>query len=677
MSAAASVESLPPLTARLRPPTTPGTPLGDGFRNDVQGLRGVAVLLVVLYHAREVVPGGYVGVDVFFVVSGFVITRSLRREYLDRGTVGVGSFVSRRVRRLMPALAATLVGTCALSLLVASPTGQIQATAETARAAAVSLANFQLYGAADYFDPAAETNPLLHTWSLSVEEQFYAAYAVLLAVTAGALVGVRARWWARAAMVAVVVLSIAASIRWTRGDELLGVDDPVRWAYFAPFGRVGEFLVGVLVATHQGASTRRPVVRDLGAAVGCAAIVGSAMLLQADSAFPGWVVLVPVIGTAMVLGARSGRVARVLSVRPLTWVGDISYGWYLWHWPLIVLAVTIDLDLVWPAVALSLVIAAVSYRWMEEPIRRRADWTGWRAAVLAAACIGTAVGSAFVTTRLADTGLGLDVDAFVTRTEARDRGCHTDVDEPIPPIQSCTWPVPGATGLVMLVGDSHAISIADTVVAEGNALGYDVAVQTRSICPFQTRRVLRRGCAAYQRDTIALVESLRPDVLVIANRAPAYTHPEVVPGFPVVDADDELPATTRDAVSAWDEGWRELIERIDEPAGRIVILETVPEFDDDAYSFSPPSVLRPRGRSATISLDEVADRRSATSSVHRGIAAGYDDVEIVDPVPILCGDVCSQRRPDGWVFYDDDHVSLYGASLLGPALAEAFSAAGD
>ena len=88
-------------------------------------------------------------------------------------------------------------------------------------------------------------------------------------------------------------------------------------------------------------------------------------------------------------------------------------------------------------------------------------------------------------------------------------------------------------------------------------------------------------------------------------------------------------------------------------------------------------MLRPPGRSATISLDEVADRRSAISSVHRGIAAGYDDVEIVDPVPILCGDVCSQRRPDGWVFYDDDHVSLYGASLLGPALAEAFSAAGD
>ncbi|MFL5937237.1 MAG: acyltransferase family protein [Gaiellaceae bacterium] len=382
---------------------------GDGFRPDIQGLRGVAVLIVALDHAD--VPGmggGYVGVDVFFVISGFLITGWLLRRAFDSAHVPFGDFYAARARRILPGAVLTLVATCAASVVYLNPVRAL-AVLHDALWAAFFAANVHFADVgADYFARDDPPSPIQHFWTLAVEEQFYLAWPLFLAAALLVLrVGRRGGRVSRRGLAGVVAMGVAASLTWSIH---LTASNPTA-AYFSTAARAWELGVGALIAIGLPWILRVPAA--LGAALswlGLAGILGAAVAFGPGTPFPGTAALLPVVAAGLVVagGATSGCRAGatlILARAPLRPLGDVSYGFYLWHWPPLAIAAQYaghPLSLVQNLVLLALAFALsyATYRVYENPLRharrlrrRRpalALWPVSVSAVLLAAALGTA-----------------------------------------------------------------------------------------------------------------------------------------------------------------------------------------------------------------------------------------------------------------------------------------------
>lgn len=306
------------------------------YRRELDGLRAVAVVPVILYHLGVPgVAGGFVGVDVFFVLSGFFITRQIAYD-LDLGAFSLLAFYDRRIRRLFPALVAMLLCSTVLAFLLLLP-HDLERFGSTLAAAALSVSNVQLWRMADYFAPAAETLPLLHTWSLAVEEQFYIAFPLLMA----AIWRLGSRRCI-AIVAAITALSLALSIWgvWTR---------PAASFYLLPT-RAWELSLGSLLALGAVPPPRNEDVRRLAATVGLLAILAAVVTFSARTPTPGLSALLPCLGCALVVWSGEGReastcapstvmrspVMALLCAPPVVFTGLVSYSLYLWHWPIIV-----------------------------------------------------------------------------------------------------------------------------------------------------------------------------------------------------------------------------------------------------------------------------------------------------------------------------------------------------
>lgn len=382
------------------------------LRFDVQGLRAVAVLLVVAFHAGLPVPGGFIGVDVFLVISGFVITGMLLREIEATGTISLRNFYSRRVKRLLPALALVITVVMGLSVFYGSSLGSQQTTASTGLGATYLAANVVIYAdSIEYFSPEATTNPLLHTWTLSVEEQTYLVFPSLLLASwvvarmlRRSFTSVRdrdvdighersLRASRRGVGTMVVVIGVASFLV----SLLVSMDRtslPPAWAFYSSLARVWEFAVGAWLALSAAGLRRvHPAASLLLGIGGAIAILLGAFGLSGDVPYPGVAALVPVVGTAAVITAgfrATSAVPRTLATTPMVRIGDVSYSWYLWHWPLIVYAAVIWPGRPWAlvaAAAASLLVAVASYRWVEHPIRAHPNIRGWRIAGVLAVCV--------------------------------------------------------------------------------------------------------------------------------------------------------------------------------------------------------------------------------------------------------------------------------------------------
>jgi peptidoglycan/LPS O-acetylase OafA/YrhL len=350
----------------------------DLKRRDIQGLRAVAVLGVIAFHAGLPVPGGFTGVDVFFVISGFVITQVLLRE-LDTGTDGILlRFYTRRVRRLLPALALLVSVTLLLTPLILSPLGAQQVTALTGVGAMLLVGNIVIAEqTGDYFALAAETNPLLNVWSLSVEEQFYLFFpALLLFILLRA--HKRPRVLLSAALMVIGGLSFALAVAGSRGYGYLLGEFAWLLGFYSPVVRIWEFILGVLVAlgAQRVCQLPRKVLSVLGL-VGIGMVLLSYLVISDQTPFPGPMTMLPTVGALFIVAAGMGSqntTTRILSIPPLVRVGDWSYSLYLWHWPFIVFSIAL-----WPMAPLAPLIAAfisfgpalVSYQFVETPFRYR------------------------------------------------------------------------------------------------------------------------------------------------------------------------------------------------------------------------------------------------------------------------------------------------------------------
>lgn len=389
-------------------------------REDIQGLRALAVLLVVLAHAGVgFLPGGFVGVDVFFVLSGFLITGLLLAEVRATGTVSLVDFYVRRARRILPAAALTLVATDIAAFFLLNFL-RARDTVQDSLYTAGFAANFRFAARGmDYFAQSEAPSPLLHYWSLAVEEQFYLVWPALLSIVIFGLALARRRRRAgrpqtRPLLLIVIALS-AISLGWS---VHLTATLPVS-AYFSPLTRAWELGLGCALAV--GASTLMrvpPRERLVMGWAGLLAIVTAAIMFSERTPFPGFAALLPTVGAALAIaagiGARHSRlaVARMLALRPLSFVGDRSYAFYLWHWPVLILAdqyvgyelsVAVKLGLLTGAFILS----CVSYSLVENPIRRRA-----RSRRATAAVFSVSVAAVLVTAVLCLTAIARDEQRF-------------------------------------------------------------------------------------------------------------------------------------------------------------------------------------------------------------------------------------------------------------------------
>ncbi|MFJ4295125.1 acyltransferase family protein [Curtobacterium sp. NPDC089689] len=572
------------------------------FRTDVHGLRGIAVALVLLEHAGLTFGGGFVGVDVFFVVSGFLITGHVVRELEQRGRVDLAAFWARRVRRILPSAIVVALVTAVAGLGLVPPLARGELV-DAAVASFLSVPN--LYFASEGTDYLTGTapSPFQHYWSLGVEEQFYLLWPLLLL-----LVWRLGRRSSDSQRTALLVGTIVALIGLSLTLAVLLTDRSQPWAFFSLPSRAWELAAGGLVAV---AVTRRGVVRGHAAAcigwAGLAGILLAATVFDETTAYPGTAVLLPVLSAAaLVWGGAAGHPfgpVVLLGVRPLQYLGGISYALYLWHWPLLVLpqaaiglATPLPLWARFVALATAVVLAHLTTRYVEQPFRGvrapdvRTVLLGVSASALAVAVVlgaGTATdprtstsgrSAADVTptapptfTPFVPSGLEPQLDrATEASSDYRREGCHVESTSDTT-VNSCVLGDPEGALTVALVGDSHAAHWMPAL--EGWAErrgGVRVLGYTKNACTMVDVEVRTSGrpyreCDVWRAAVLQRLTADAPDVVLVAGSA----------HLPLVGAPDEADRAAR--IDLWREGLRRTLAALPERSRASVLADT-PEF---------------------------------------------------------------------------------------------------
>lgn len=626
------------------------------YRSDLDGLRALAVSLVVLFHLG--VPwlaGGYVGVDIFFVISGFLITSIVARQ-IDEGRYSLLTFYERRARRILPALIAVLAVVLVLSAFVLLPS-HLRPVPRIIWATLLFGSNVLFAQEAGYFASDVHTLPLLHTWSLAVEEQFYLAFPLLLAA-------LHAFGSNRRAAV-VWTLALASLVL---GIALLA-DHPNFTFYMLPT-RAWELLTGSLLAIGAVPRISRPSVRLAAAAAGLGLILYAAFGFTEDTPFPGLNALYPVLGTALVIHAAPGTpVGRALGWRPAVFVGLLSYSLYLWHWPIIVFArYVLDRPLQGAAqvgALCAMVVAAfLSWRFVERPFRsprtiRRGRLLGHVAVASSVLFVGSAA------LRLLDGWPGRfapEVVAFEAAAGGSSplrEACHGAVGRIVGQVEPCALGTPNTVPTYAVWGDSHGVELSYALAEHAAHNGSSLAQLTASKCPPFLLVDLPElpGCAEHNRAVLGWLGN-QPQVRTVfivgfwANR----TYAEL----------DDL-----------DDGLLNAVRSLREDGRRVILIDAVPANDFDVpHRLANLSRTKPLSPVAGI-CPKAVDHATAYLEL-AGQMLVEAGVEIVRPSETLCTDktcaIVSGNRP---LYFDSHHLSVDGARMVAAAAAAVFGCRPD
>ncbi len=622
-------------------------------RADIDALRALAIGLVVAFHAR--IPGfegGFIGVDVFFVVSGFLITGLLLAELEDHGSIRLGRFWARRVRRLLPASALVLVITLLATVALTSPLAW-RSTAEAGLWASLYAENLFLAAEeANYFAPEIR-NPFVHYWSLAIEEQFYVVWPLLLAALARIAPRDRLRTVLAGGFGVLTVASLAHSVQLTEAGST--------WAYYSPLSRAWEFAVGgllavgwpqvrSLIAGRGGADLALPLVAAL-------AFAGSLLTTDAFTPFPGWRAVAPVAATLLVLAAdvpAGSVVGRLAALEPIQWLGRVSYGWYLWHFPLLVLA-EVRLPSFGPAtrlavVTVSLLLASLSLRLVENPVRfhpalgRRHLPNLWLA-------LGLLVGSLAVVGVVDRAGAArLDEPRFAELARAvedferiEDRGCPPGADPA--ELAGCVWGDPSGERVVLVLGDSHADQWLPALDEIGRNEGIQFVVRTVVACPaLPTDGFVTGECVETQHSQSEVVGLIEPDAVIITQWTGS-----------MLGADEQV----------WVDSIRGFGSELAARDIGLLWIHDPPSFEDNPIDClgirSEPECAPGRDEAAAAEYHRALSRSGLTTP----------HVEF-DPIELLCDDErCRLRRAGALVFRDSNHLTAEAARTFVPELADA------
>lgn len=510
-------------------------------RADIQGLRAVAVLAVVLFHTGGLLPGGFAGVDMFFVISGFVITGYLMRMSADGQRLRLRDFFWRRLARLGPLLGVVITVTIIASYWLLSPITQLGVAAKTGLGAVLLGANFVIdVTSGNYFDLAAESNPLLNLWSLSVEEQFYLLFAPIFV---GYLL-LRRRGHRRSLILLAFMLALALASLMVARQESLGWNPgflpDLFSGFYGPIGRVWEFLIGALLALAWPLLLRfcPPFFAAMLGWTGVAAIAYTFLIVTPQVPWPGSTTILPTAGTACIIlgaiGARFFPFTRVLSSHGAGWLGDRSYGWYLWHWPLIVLcSATWGANLLVEGVAsaVALALAAITYVTIEAKYRRE-SWSN-RAMQLKILGLSTLIPAGACALILLSNSAGFGIPRVVEFTSAikedhqgHSNGCDDAFNWSL---DSCTWNSNAAGSPVYLVGDSNADHLSEALIGATQRENRSLVIRTAYACPLVRGAVSRADgddqwreqCDRYRQDVEGFLSQAPPGTVVV-SLSPGY-----------------------------------------------------------------------------------------------------------------------------------------------------------
>jgi peptidoglycan/LPS O-acetylase OafA/YrhL len=487
------------------------------YRPDIDGLRAIAVLLVVAFHAfPEAMPGGFVGVDIFFVISGFLITGIIARE-LDQQRFSLLAFYNRRVRRIFPALIVVLGFTLVLGWLWLLPSAYAQLSADVFASAAF-FSNFALLAQSGYFDIESGKKPLLHIWSLGIEEQFYLFWPLIMML----LARLRLSFLAAASVIALASFAL---------NVALVSSNPVA-TFYLPFTRAWELAAGALLACGWGRIGQTGAASNLRAGIGLVLIAVAAGVLDTRSAFPGWWAVLPVAGSALLLSAPAAWVCRdLLASRPMVWIGLISYPLYLWHWPLLVFLAIIKfapLTLLerWLIVGLSFALAWLTYRFVETPFRFGRPSRLKIAGLCAAMVLIAAAGGIVVEGRGFNFRLPAEIremaDVRTDSSKWRFHECLLDLSREMSFAEGCVDR--NRRPLVLVWGDSTAGALLPGLRKAQQVRDFGIAQFTANSCvpALNTDVAGAPNCRAINDKVLSLARQLQPDIVLLHSTWDRY-----------------------------------------------------------------------------------------------------------------------------------------------------------
>lgn len=651
------------------------------YRSDIDGLRSIAVLPVVSYHAGIPGPsGGFIGVDVFFVISGFLITTIVAREIAEDG-FSLISFYERRARRILPALTAVILACFALGWFTLLPE-EMKDLGASAFAAALFASNIYFTLNLDYFTPAAEFSPLLHTWSLAVEEQFYLFFSLLLMLLAWR------KWWHPFwIVVGLSLLSLAAAIVFlpSRPD----------WVFYQIFFRAWELGAGSILALAKQHPPKSRAVREVLAVAALAAILVPVFTYHAAMPFPGATALPPVLGATFLIwiGAHGAGsiVNTILSHRLLVWVGLISYSLYLWHWPIIVFLRislgTVDFPMAFAsaAVILSFFMAWLSFRFVERPFRTRPTegfGTGFIFSAAAFSLVSVvAVGLTLNVSGGLPARLPNEVNVIASFAEDRNNR-REECRSRLPSDGLCTLgSLPSHDERVdfLFWGDSHADAFMPAMDESADRLGQNGLFAWSSACPpiLGIQRASNgQECTNFNESVWSWLEQ-RTDVPVVILGARWTLSVEGTRYLGEAGNDVRLkwindsgtyPSGSGNAAYV-EAGLQDTVSKILATRRRVVLLGPVPEVGQNVPSVTARKALLGWTPDVSVARQDFEARAGRTERILSSVAEASSEVWYVPLSDLFCGaQICQTTNAEGQPLYvDDDHISKTAAlTLLSP-----------
>ncbi|KQU83239.1 acyltransferase [Mesorhizobium sp. Root102] len=667
--------------------------MAASFRPDIQGLRALAVGGVVAYHfGLTALPGGFAGVDIFFVISGWLITTHLMQEIGETGRLDLWRFYARRAQRLLPAALFVILVTLAAGYFILAPQEQALYSRGAMFASAYAINLWLLRWSFDYFAADATSNPFIHFWSLSVEEQFYLAWPALLLLAAWLRPGRRTA----VAVIGVAGLASFAACLWLTSAA-------PAWAfYFSPL-RAWEFAGGGLATLAPVTLPRhRAWLRPAFGWLGLALIAAAYLLLSEDLPFPGWYALLPVAGTVLVLLSGAGAEytgkqtnwqalgpAAALSLWPLQWIGTLSYSLYLWHWPIIVYAQMLAPNLTVPqrlgCVVLTLALSAFTYHLIENPARRGAWLTAGARAfpdsipgarpvrafpglVLVPALVLTGAGVAvgYANAHLATRNIGPEQRGIQQAAEqpsiarAVDKTCLLDSRTVTP--KPCVFGATDAAHTIVLFGDSHADHWSTPLIEAARRNDTKVVTYLKSSCRASRlstfNAVLKRDyteCDAWRELAIADIIRRKPRLVVISE-------------FSIGNLTRDMPAASRAAeIARWQAGLRSTLQAFSQAGIETAVIRDTPI----NTSFVDSCVARALWWRAAPSLCDTPRADAAndsTAATERAVVKSVPDTLYVDLTDHFCGPAACHVVIGGKLAFRDRHhlATAFAETLEGP-----------
>lgn len=643
-------------------------PLQAAYRRDIDGLRAVAVLSVVLFHAFPgFIPGGFIGVDVFFVISGYLISGKILED-LDGQGFSYAEFYGRRIRRLFPSLL-TVLATCLVAGWFVLLPNEYELLGKHTAAGLSFVANLALWReAANYFNAEVDTRPLLHLWSLGIEEQFYIVWPPLLFVV----------WKVRRYFVGITVTLMVASL--LCGVYLLTRQDTVS-AFYLPWSRFWELFAGgvlaYLVRHRPQVLAAIPVDRQL---LGLVLLLPALFVLNEKLPFPGWLALIPVLGSFLVLSGVHSRhavkwVQALLSHPWMVWFGLISYPLYLWHWPVLSFAriwhgQTPVVEVRAVAVVVSVLLAWATYQWIEKPLRFHAHRRRVTVVLCGVAVVMLGMGvvlwkTSWVTHRAIAERFP-DFDKSFNQTRFSDGSCERLLGRSVLHEEVCL--TNSEAPEYLFIGDSHAMAL-NSAAHLGLLPMKSMLVGGHSCMLYPNLRHRLKyeanyahNCQAIAKDAIqAALNTPSVKTVVVVQSTPVFSEAQGLVSF---DYQDEVTGQSISQYEAFMRGNFALLQQLKPSQKRIVFVKDTHYLDRNPLDCVDRFGVSDESRCA-VSVAKVKKLKAAYTGALEALLATSPHVRLFDAAAVLCDEqVCRSNEGNRFYFFDTHHLSGYGSAKV-------------